>query len=144
MWPTISRVDMRVDPFRELDRLHRQMNRFFDGVSSGSPEYPAVNVWGNKDEVRVAVEMPGVNPDKIECSVDGQVLTIQGERAADHLGEKDVVYRRERMDGSFARSIRLPFDVDNDKIAARYEQGVLKMVLPRHESTKPRKIAVQA
>lgn len=143
MWPIMNRWDTGLDAFSDLHRLHRQMSRFFDDdVRAAS--YPPVNVWGNADEVRVAVELPGMDPSKVELTVTGQTLTIQGERLPQEVGESDTVYRRERPVGTFSRSIRLPYEVDNGKIQARYEHGVLKVVLPRHEETKPRKIQIQS
>lgn len=143
MWPVMSRWETGLDPFSELNRLHRQMSRVFDGAARAT-EFPPLNVWGNAEEVRMAAELPGVDPDKIELTVTGNTLTLEGERPAEKFGEKDEVYRRERPVGRFVRTIRLPFEVDNDQIAARYEQGVLKVSLPRHESTKPRRITVQS
>lgn len=144
MWPIMSRWELDTDPFRELQRWHRQMNRLFDGGRSTSGNFPAVNVWGNAEEVRVAVELPGVDPDKIDITVTGNTLTLEGERPADTVSEQDVVYRRERVHDRFLRTLRLPFEVDNNKIAARYVNGILRITLPRSEETKPRKIQVQS
>jgi HSP20 family protein len=144
MWPILNSWEMGTDPFRELQRWQRQVNRLFDGPRGLSREFPAVNVWGNANEARIAVEVPGMDPEKIDLTVTGNTLTIEGERPAESVGEKDVVYRRERLDGRFMRTVRLPFEVDHDQIAARYENGVLYVNLPRSEATKPRKIQVQS
>lgn len=144
MWPIMSRWELDTDPFREMQRWQRQMNRLFDGGRSAAGDFPAVNVWGNADEVRVAVELPGVDPDKMDITVTGNTLTLEGERPGDAVGEQDLVYRRERVHGRFLRTLRLPFEVDNNKIAARYVNGILRITLPRSEETKPRKIQVQS
>ncbi len=144
MWPVVSRWELDADPFLELQRWHRQVNRLFDGGRTYKREFPSVNVWGNADEARVAVELPGVDPDKLDITVTGNTLTIEGERPVDTVGEQDVVYRRERVNGRFLRTLRLPFEVDNNKIAARYVNGILRISLPRSEETKPRKIQVQS
>ena len=144
MWPVMNRWGLEADPFSELRQLHRQVSRLFDGGGGASPEFPALNLWGNADEVRVAVEAPGLDPEKIELTVNGNVLSIEGERPADEVGENDVVYRRERLAGHFHRTVRLPYEVDNDRISARYVNGVLHISLPRSEATKPRKIQIEA
>lgn len=143
MWPVMSRWELEADPFGELHRWQRQVNRLFDGSRGLDRDFPAVNVWGNANEARIAVEMPGMDPAKIDLTVTGNALTIEGERAPESVGEQDVVYRRERPDGRFLRTVRLPFEVENDKITARYEHGVLHITLPRSAATKPRKIQVQ-
>ena len=144
MWPVMNRWELETDPFRELQQWQRQMNRLFDGGRSVSRAFPAVNLWGNADEVRVVAELPGVDPGKIDLTVTGNTLTIEGERVPEAAGEQDVVYRQERVNGRFLRTLRLPFGVENDKIEAHYESGILRITLPRSEETKPRKIQVQA
>ena len=144
MWPIINQWDRQVDPFHELNRLHREVNRLFDGAGPGGSSFPAVNVRGNAEQVVVSAEVPGINPDKLDITVSGNTLTLEGDRVVEELSEKDVVYRRERPTGRFVRTVRLPYDVDQDRITARYEQGVLRVTLPRSEATKPRKIAVEA
>jgi len=144
MWPAINRWDVGVDPFSELNRMHRQMGRLFDQDDPRGARFPAVNVRGNSDEVRVSAELAGVDPAKIELTVTGDTLTIEGDRPADQLGDNEEVYRRERLAGHFVRTVRLPYEIDNEKIAARYEHGVLKITLPRSEAAKPRRIQVQS
>ncbi len=144
MWPIINQRDRRVDPFHELNRLHQQVNRLFDGAGSSGSSFPAINVRGNAEQVVVSAEVPGIDPDKLDITVSGNTLTFEGDRAAEELTEKDVVYRRERPAGRFVRTVRLPYEVDQDRITARYEQGILRVTLPRSEATKPRKISVEA
>ena len=145
MWPLISNPwSSRVDPFTELNRLQRQMNRLFDTSMHRTADYPAVNILGNESEIRVVAEVPGMDPDKLELTVNGNVLTIEGERAAEPVDEQTAIYRQERGTGRFARAIRLPYEADNEKIAARYQHGVLTVTLPRSEATKPRKIEVKS
>lgn len=142
MWPVINRFEQGLDPFAELNRLQRRMNQMFQSSLSSSAEFPPVNVAGTADEVVVSAELPGVNPEKLDLSVEGRVLTLSGEHAAEQRDENWVVYRRERPSGSFMRTVRLPFDVDPDRISARYEHGILRVTLPRSEAAKPRKIQI--
>lgn len=132
---------------REMDRLRREMNRLFSDwpgrVQSTAPSYPAMNVWTDEDSAIVTAELPGVDLEKIDISVEDEVLTVRGERQRDDM-EGATYHRRERRYGTFVRSFRLPFRVDADDVEATYTSGVLKIVLPRAEEEKPRKISVQA
>ena len=143
------------DPFdfrsslREMDALRREMNRLFD-TWDGWPrvrtpsDYPAMNVWANEDGVIVSAELPGIEPDDLDISVQENVLTVSGHRAPEDVDEETVYHRRERGTGNFRRAFRLPFEVDADAVEATYEKGVLSITLPRAEEDKPRKITVKA
>jgi HSP20 family protein len=121
------------------------MNRLFDGYESGIAlsRFPALNVWGNADNVVVTAELPGLAADDLDISVVNNQLTIKGERKAEQPAEGAVCHRRERVDGNFVRTVRLPFAVENDKVSARYENGVLTISMPRHEATKPKRIEIK-
>lgn len=131
-------------PFGELRSLQREMNRLFDGYDSGTAmsRFPALNVWGNADSVVVTAELPGLQVEDLDLSVVNNQLTIKGERKSDKPADDAVCHRCERGTGSFVRSVRLPFAVENDKVAAAYENGVLTITLPRHEATKPKRIEI--
>jgi len=138
MWPVVSRWETAVDPFADLHRLNREMGRLFDGSST----YPALDIWGNENEVRMVADLPGIDPAKIQLTVNEGVLTLEGERPQQAVEEKDVVYRNERLGGSFRRSVQLPFEVEQDHIQARYENGTLMVTLPKAEKAKPRQITI--
>ena len=133
---------------REMERLRREMNRLFrDWPSQASwttaPSYPAMNVWTDEDSAIVTAELPGVNQDDIDISVENDVLTLRGERPRDEE-EGATYHRRERRYGSFVRTFRVPFRVDAEQVEATFKYGVLNIVLPRAEEDKPRRIAVKA
>ncbi|MCU0521459.1 MAG: Hsp20/alpha crystallin family protein [Anaerolineae bacterium] len=133
--------------FREAERLRRDMNELFEMLDRGprlsvAATYPAMNVWTNPDGAIVTAELPGINPEDLEISVQGDTLTLRGNRSADALGEGEAYHRRERGNGQFQRAFQLPFAVDAAKVEATYELGVLSITLPRAESDKPRKIQV--
>ncbi len=130
------------DPFDELKRLQRDMNRLFNGYSQGTDVFPAINVWTSEENVVLSAELPGVDPESIDIEVRENVLILQGERKPEDLGSEAVCHRAERGVGRFSRSLRLPYEVENDKIKARFKNGVLNIELPRAESSKPRKIAI--
>ncbi len=101
-----------------------------------------MNVWTNSDGAVVTAELPGINPDDLEISVQGDTLTLRGTRDPEQLCEGEAYHRRERGCGKFQRAFQLPFVVDAGKVEATYELGVLSITLPRAESDKPRKIQV--
>lgn len=105
---------------------------------------PAVDVEEREDGLRLAFEVPGVAPDALEVTVDDRVLTVSGERRfTQPEGEAErIAYRLERRFGRFARSLTLPKTVDPDRIQARYEHGVLQLLVPKRPEAQPRRIAV--
>lgn len=135
-------------PWREIERLQREMNRLFADVATDytprvAPGYPAMNIWTNEEGGVITAELPGLSPDDIDISVVGETLTLSGERKADKVGDDVRYHRQERGYGKFSRTIQLPFQVDADKVEAVFEKGVLHIALPRAEADKPRKIAVK-
>lgn len=141
MWPTGSFLEY-FDTLPELGRLHRDMDRLFRGYTAAARPFPPVNVWSDEHGSVVTAEVPGVEPESVKVTVKGNVLTLEGERRPDELGEKDIYHRRERGYGQFTRSVRLPYDVNADAVKANYNRGVLRVELPRAEASKPRKIPV--
>jgi HSP20 family protein len=124
--------------------LQREMNRLFDGYAPGqSDRFPQLNLWMNQNEAVVAAEVPGVDPKTIDVSVVKNLLTIQGERQEDDIGEEAVCHRAERGTGAFSRTVRMPFKVENERVSATCEKGILTITLPRAEATKPKKIEIQ-
>lgn len=132
--------------FDELRSLQREMNRLFDGYEprTAVSRFPALNVWGNEENVVVTAELPGMAPDDLDINVVNNQLTLKGERKGDKPAEDAVCHRNEREYGKFVRTVRLPFAVENEKVTARYENGVLTVVMPRHEATKPKRIEINA
>jgi len=139
---------IRPNVWQEMDRLQREMSRLFDTGATGRvfspPGYPAVNVWTNADGQLITAEMPGVGPDDITIDVTGDALSISGERKADDLPKGASYHRRERGQGSFSRTVQLPFMVDTAKVEANFRNGVLMINLPRAEVDKPRKVEIKA
>lgn len=143
---------VRRNPFgslvNEMNAMQEEFARLFGRVSPfGGTAAPAtgplLNVWEDEQAVYVDTDLPGVDPARLEVTVtEGNQLAIQGERAAPEI--KGAVWvRQERPSGQFNRIIVLPALVDADKVEAKYEQGVLRLTLPKHEAAKPRKIQVQ-
>lgn len=134
-------------PRRDWERLQREMNRLFAGLSPApsAAAYPAMNVWANEDGAIVMAELPGMSTDNLDISVVGDTLTLSGVREPEEeVCDCDLFHRQERGFGSFTRSFQLPFQVEAEDVEATYEKGVLRIELPRAESDKPKKITVQA
>jgi HSP20 family protein len=133
-----------------LQELQGELNRLFDrwsGVGSevgGPAGHPAVNVWEEGERVYLEAELPGLQLNDLEISITaGNQLVLQGQTKPPVV-EKGTWHRRERAFGTFSRTIALPFPVDPEHVEARLENGVLKVVLTKHESARPRKIVVKA
>jgi len=136
------------NPWREVDRLQREMNRLFEDYYPSrirrAPSYPALNVWSSEEGLFVTAEVPGMHSEDIEISVVGDTLTLSGARKPEELTEGARYHRQERGYGSFNRSIQLPFPVDVAKVDATFRNGLLSVTLPRAEEDKPRKISVKS
>jgi len=131
---------------RVQDEVNRMIGHFADRYGWGvkaQPAGPALNLWEDENAFYVETDLPGMDPSKLEVTVtEGTKLTVSGERLSDDV--KDVCWhRQERAFGQFRRELTLPVLVDADKVSARFEQGVLKLTLPKSEAAKPRRINVQ-
>ena len=111
--PSLWRVRNLSGAMPEMLQLQREMNRLFSDVGQKSPpDYPAINIWEKDRTVVVTAELPGIEPEKMDISVAGDVLTIAATIATPRVGEGDVYLRQERGSGSFKRNIQLPFQVN--------------------------------
>lgn len=135
--------------FSEVNAMQDEFARLFNRVApyaastAAGVAGPLLNVWEDENALYVEADLPGVDPAKLDVTVtEGNHLTIQGERPAPEVGGA-VWVRQERPAGKFARAVGLPALVDADKVEAKYEHGVLRLTLPKHEAAKPRKIAVK-
>jgi HSP20 family protein len=130
-----------------MDRLQRDMNHLFNQYYPtrvrSAPSYPAINIWTGEDGQYVSAEMPGVNVGDIDISVEGEKLTISGERSMEEIPENGQFHRRERGYGKFSRTIQLPHAVDSQRVEASFKDGVLNITLPLVEAEKPKKISIK-
>lgn len=137
-WPITNDY---ADPFEGFKSLQREMNRLFESASEDA--FP-VNIYGKEDEVLLTAELPGMTPEAINLSVEGDTIKIEGERKSEVPADLKAWHKRERGSGKFFRAFRLPYDVDASKISATYKDGILSVTMPRAEASKPKKIAVAA
>lgn len=139
-----------VDMFNEFDRVFESpayRNRMAmpwranDVVGSWSL---ALDVAEKGDVFTVKASLPGINPEDLNVTLEDNVLTVQGEIKEDETIEEETYHIRERRFGSFSRSLRFPVPVNANEIVAEYENGVLKLTVPKAEEVKPRRIEIKA
>jgi HSP20 family protein len=148
----IARTPLR-DTAQEFATLGSRINRMLNDVlansdwqyrdSAVSSWVPPVDVLEEKDSIRIMAELPGVKPEDVKISLEGNVLTIHGTKQQIAEEQTERVHRYERSYGAFERTFTLPATVDAANIKAGYENGVLTVTLPKVEQAKPRQIAVQ-
>jgi HSP20 family protein len=146
----MTRWQPYTDLWGKMSQLRDEMDRLFESFGLGdgtwptlAVTYPAVNVWDDSEHVYAEAELPGMELSDLEIYVTGgNQLTIKGERKPWTPGQ-GVWHRQERGFGSFTRLIALPYDVDADRVEARFHNGVLTITMPKSEAAKPRKIAVK-
>jgi HSP20 family protein len=130
---------MRFDPFRDLDQIAEQLN---DAATRGPRAFP-MDAYRRGDDVVLLFDLPGVDPESIDLTVDQHVLTVRAERRRE-AREGEEVLAAERPQGVYLRRVFLGDTLDTDRIAAEYHNGVLELTIPISERAKPRKIEVAA
>lgn len=144
----LTRWDYRIPDFwGEFGRLNREISRLFDASSTSRKNagvFPPLNIFDDGDNLVVRAEVPGIAPEQLEINATGKSLSIKGERRAESVDSGAYYHRRERGHGTFSRAITLPQEIDPDKVKAGYKLGVLEIVLPKAEATKPRRIQINA
>ena len=142
---------IRWDPFREFNTLPSRLGGFFgkdwEAPMSTTAWNPSVDIFENDNEVVVKAELPGMNAKDIDVRLENDVLTLKGERHFEKETKEEHYHRVEREYGTFSRSFALPTavnGVNGGKVAAEYKDGVLKIVLPKREETKPKPIKIAA
>lgn len=142
------------DPvWSEFERLRRGMDDLMTALSSetraaadplwrGARLFPLLNLTREGDTFVVTAELPGTNVEDLNIHVEGDTLTLKGERKALNLGEGASFHRRERTSGTFQRSLALPQSIDAENVKANYKDGVLTVSLPIAKAVLPRQISV--
>ena len=145
---------VRWDPARELDALQGDMNRLFDSFFGRREDTPAggygsrrwippMDLVETEDHLVLRADLPGMERDDIGIEVKEGVLTVSGERKAQHEGKREGYHRVERSFGRFARSLELPKGVEAENIEASFERGVLEVRMPKPAERKPTRIEIQ-
>ena len=138
------------DSWSALDQLQRDMMRAFDrlGTGAGPPRgtpFPPVNLYESAEGYVLTAEIPGVDSEDLDVSVEGERVTIGGRRAIEYPSDGSTsLHRRERQAGVFRRTFNLPEPADPEKTEAVCSHGILMVRIPKAESAQPRRISVRA
>jgi HSP20 family protein len=145
---------IRWEPVRELNSIQNEMNRlfntFFDSPANTSSReghtlqrwIPPMDLVETENDFVLRADLPGLAEGDVNIELENNVLTLSGERKAEHEDRKEGYYRVERSWGTFSRSLTLPDGVDPDAVQAHFERGVLEVRIPKPEARKPRKVAI--
>lgn len=146
----------RYEPYSLANQLHNEINRLFDGRFLGPAGdddtsaavtcdwMPTVDIREEQDRYLLSADVPGVDPKDIEITMENGILTIRGERTSEASENRNGFRRVERSTGRFFRRFTLPDTADADNISATGKNGVLEVVIPKHERVQPRRIEVKA
>jgi HSP20 family protein len=143
-------VVTRWEPLKDLMALQERMNKLFDETFSRGAQDVDVGAWSppvdileKGDEIIIKMEISEVEQKEIDIKVEGNALTIKGERKLEEGTKREDYMRLERPYGTFSRSFSLPTTVDHEKVKASHKNGILRVVLPKKEETKPKQIKVE-
>lgn len=140
----------RIDPFRELATLQDRFNTLFENFAEASGKeqlaqgsfVPAVDVYEDEHNLVLKLEVPGMNEEDLNVSLENNMLAVSGERKFEKEEKEENFHRIERRYGSFSRTFRLPNTVDPEKVEAAYDKGILKITLAKRAEAKPKQIKV--
>lgn len=144
---------VRWEPLRELSSLQSEMNRLFNTVFEGTNGngaanggvrrwVPAMDLVETGDALVLRADLPGMSEADVQIEVEDGILTVSGERKAEHEERQEGFYRLERASGAFSRSLTLPKNTDATGVTATFDRGVLEVRIPKPEESKPRRIEI--
>lgn len=143
---------VRWNPIRDMVNFNSGFSSLFDDLFYPFREsveeqgdwrwQPAVDIYENDTAIVVKAELPGVDKKDISVDLNGDTLTLKGERTSENEVKEDKYYRKERVHGSFERHFKLPENVNPEKINADFKDGVLKVEITKPEASKPKQITV--
>jgi HSP20 family protein len=142
---------IRWDPFRDIITLREKMNRLFeDAVTArgddkdmiSSTWTPSVDIYETESALVLTAEVPGIEENNIEIKIEDNTLSLKGERNFEKETNEENYHRIERSYGSFYRSFTIPRNVDQEKIKAEQDSGVLRITMPKKPEAKPKTVKV--
>jgi HSP20 family protein len=144
---------IRWEPMAEVNTIQNEMNRLFNtlfdqpsqtGRVNGTSRrwLPPMDLVETGDHYVLRADLPGLSDGDVNVQLEDNVLSISGERKAEHEGQHDGYYRFERPFGAFSRSLTLPDGVDPDRIEAHFDRGVLEIRVPKPEQKKPKTVQI--
>jgi HSP20 family protein len=139
-------------PWTGMSNLKQELERFFGPFGELKlDEFPSLGDWApsmdvseTKEALVVKAEVPGLDPEDIQISLQEQYLTIKGEKTRETMDKEERYHRVERFYGSFARSVRLPVGVDGSRVTANFKNGLLTVTLPKTAAAKGTIIPIKA
>ncbi|HNZ09825.1 MAG: Spore protein SP21 [Deltaproteobacteria bacterium ADurb.Bin151] len=142
--PGLWRVRRFSDVMPEIMHLQQEMNRLFSSAGQKTTQdYPAVNIWEKDGASIVTAELPGIDSEKMDITVSGDVLSIAGTALKENFDKGETYLRQERGIGNFKRNIQIPYQVEVKAVEAKYEKGILMVTLPRIKEDLPKKIKIK-
>jgi HSP20 family protein len=144
---------IRWEPIGEFHTIQNEMNRLFNTLSD-QPEQaahggammrrwiPAMDLVESGETYILRADLPGLSEDDVKIELEGNVLTVSGDRKGEHEDHEQGYYRVERAFGAFSRSLTLPDGVNPDAVKAHFDRGVLEVQIPKPEQRKPRKVSI--
>jgi len=130
---------IKFEPLREFDTIHDRIQRYFDdftshGFNISDSFSPRIDIAEEKNQIIVTAEIPGVKKENIKITLQDNILTVEGEKKKEFEQKDKNCYRSERVFGSFKRSFTLPAEVDSENVDAKFENGILSVVLKKLEA----------
>jgi HSP20 family protein len=138
----------RWDPFREVVALQNRVNSLFHNLGDGDSPLaaasfvPAVDIYEDQEKLMLKLEIPGIDERDLDVRVENDTLTVRGERKFEAEEKEQNFHRIERAYGTFYRAFTLPSTVEADKVQAKYNAGVLKLVLKKKPEAQPKQIKI--
>lgn len=139
----------RQNPWAELDSMRRGLENWSHFLTDDRAElapcrvFPALNISEDPNNIYIRAELPGISPTATEIYVEGETLTIKGERQPKNATEDKVSFHRREIEyGRFSRAVTLPTKIDADKISAKTKNGILTITLPKAAEVKPKRINI--
>lgn len=144
---------IRWDPFQEMSALQESMNRLFSDVRAQAPVrgeeivqgawIPAVDIFETNEAIVLKAELPGITAQDISVEVKDNTLTLKGEKKFEKEVKEENYHRVERSYGSFQRAFTLPGTIHQEKVKAKFKDGILEITLPKVEEAKPKQVKVE-
>lgn len=133
-----------MNPFSELQKIQHDVDSFFNhnGCAVRRTSYPLTNVYESPDAVTIVTELPGVRKEDVSITLNNDVVTISGKKVKADYGKETEILRKERSEGEFEKSIKMPYRVVESEITASLKNGLLTVKLPKAEEAKPKTIQI--
>jgi HSP20 family protein len=142
----LSSLALFRSPLNMMEEIDEMTDRLWESWTeiNGTDIVPRTEMYEEKGNLVIKTEMPGINKEDVDISLEGDILTLKAEKKEEEVTEEADYYAHEVRYGNYSRSMRLPFRVNNEKIEATLENGVLEVKLPKAEEAKPKKIEVKS